>query len=132
MRMLEPCGELDLAAEAVLVDAGRHLGRQDLDHHLPRQLYVLGQEDPAHSATAEFTLDAEVRSQCFREPLCEVGQRSCSGKRGPKLRDTTGKPPESLGCAARRHALLTRDEHVPNNWPGASGHGVDDLKTQIA
>ena len=74
VRVLKPGSELDLATEAVLVDTRRHLRRQDLDDHPPRQLHVLGQEDAAHAAPTQFALDAEVWSQCFRQPLREVVQ----------------------------------------------------------
>ena len=56
--MLELGGELDLAAEAVDVDAGGELGREHLDHDLPARAPFLGQEDAAHPAAAELALEA--------------------------------------------------------------------------
>jgi hypothetical protein len=58
MGVLEPGGEPDLSLEALDVDAGAHLRRQDLDHYLSRQPGLLGQEDTAHPTAPELPQDA--------------------------------------------------------------------------
>ena len=60
MRVLERRGELDLAAEAVDVEARAELGREHLDHDLPAERGFLGQEDAAHPPTAKLALKVEI------------------------------------------------------------------------
>jgi hypothetical protein len=56
--VLELRCELNFAVKPFLINARRHVGGQDLDHDLPAEFDLLREEDAAHSATAEFFLDA--------------------------------------------------------------------------
>ena len=58
MRVLQLGGEANLALEPLHVHPGRHLGREDFNHHLPPQADLFGQEHAAHAAAAELALDA--------------------------------------------------------------------------
>jgi hypothetical protein len=57
LRLLEARGELDLALEAVDVDARQQIGRQHLHHDLPPQRGLLGQEHRGHASPAELALE---------------------------------------------------------------------------
>ena len=57
VRMLESCGELDLAKEALGSQARRQLGMEHLERHRPLVPEVLGEEDGGHAAAPELALD---------------------------------------------------------------------------
>jgi len=73
MRMLKPGGELNFAAEAILVDAGRHLRRKDLDDDLAAQGDFVGEEDPTHPATPQLLVEQVLGAEGGLEPGREVG-----------------------------------------------------------
>jgi len=70
--MLEPRGELDLALEALDVDRGAHLGRQELDDDLAPEPDFLGEEDAAHAAAAQLFQDAVLVTDRGLKPLLEL------------------------------------------------------------
>ena len=72
--MLERGRELDLAPEALDVDAGGQLGRQDLDDHLPAERGLLGDEHTAHAAAAELALEAVGIAESLLQLPQKVGQ----------------------------------------------------------
>jgi hypothetical protein len=72
--MLEPSGELDLAAETILVDAGRHLRRQDFNDYFTPKFDVHGEEDARHSTPTEFALDAVGLAQGGLKSFRQLGQ----------------------------------------------------------
>ena len=73
--MLERRGEVDLAAEPVQAQAGRELGREHLDHHLPAEAGLLGHEHAAHGAAAQL---APRRSG--RRGRCGAGRAGQAGR----------------------------------------------------
>src|SRR5690606_40416748 len=83
----------DLALEPVHVHRGRHLGREDLDDHLPADPHLLGEEDVAHPAAAELALDAVLVAEVALEALGQLRHGlgspvSCA--RRPRTSRTTG------------------------------------------
>ena len=58
MRVLQLRGQADLAAESLAAHRCRQLGRQHLDHDLPLEPELFGQEHPAHRPATELPLDA--------------------------------------------------------------------------
>ena len=68
-------GELDLALEAVDVDALRQFGRQDLDDDLARPSAFFGDEDARHPAAAELALDGVGRAECGLQIRAEIHSR---------------------------------------------------------
>jgi hypothetical protein len=73
--MLQPGGQLDFALEALDVDRGPHLGRQHLDHHLPAQPALLGEEDTTHAPAAKLLEQAIAFADCGFEAGLEVDGR---------------------------------------------------------
>ena len=77
--MVQRPGNLDLALESPALDRGGRRGRQDLDHHLAGEPRFLGEEDAAHPAAAELTLDlvavAEHRLQAVAEVSHDAPER---------------------------------------------------------
>ena len=55
--MLQLRGEVDLALEAFAIDAGRQVGRQDLDYDLPGEGALRGDEHAAHAAALELAFE---------------------------------------------------------------------------
>src|SRR5438094_8995937 len=95
--MLQRGGELDLAAEALGVQAGRHLRGQDFHHDLPLELALLSQKDPAHPTPAELLLDpvgvAEGGLQASQNVAHGAYDRSGTmPERPPRLAPPTRRP----------------------------------------
>src|SRR5687768_6611815 len=67
MRVLEPCGELDLAAETICVESRCEIGREDFDHYLAVELGICRDEDARHASAAELAVDTVGRSEDFLE-----------------------------------------------------------------
>jgi hypothetical protein len=82
VRVLQPGGQLDLAAEPVLVDAGRHLGREDLDDDLAAELDFVRQEDAAHAPATELLLDPVRRAEGRVETGAQIAHRIPTASRG--------------------------------------------------
>lgn len=74
MRMLELRREVDLAPEAIDVDARNEIFGKDLYHHASVELPLCGDEDTAHSSTAELSLYGVGISQIGSERFVEIGQ----------------------------------------------------------
>ena len=74
MRVLQRSRQLDLAAEAILVDPRRHVGRQHLDDDLAVERHFLGQEHTAHPPTAEFLLDGVGVADGGLDSVDEISQ----------------------------------------------------------
>jgi hypothetical protein len=72
MRVLKPCGELDLAAETICVESGCEIGREDFDHYLAVELGVCRDEDARHASAAELAVDTVGRSEDFLELRLQV------------------------------------------------------------
>ncbi len=103
--VLQRGGELDLAAEALGIDAGRELGGQHLDDDAAAQRHLFGQEHAAHTAAAELPLDPVGRSDGLLELLSQVGHRARSEDRGArgvgaKRRGEAGRAKLSWAAAA--------------------------------
>jgi hypothetical protein len=94
--MLERCRELDLAAESVGAQRGGEIRRQHLDHDLPAEGGLLGQEDAAHATAAQLALEQVAPGKGGTEVLENVGQPElvtgyplgyCRGGRAAKGRE---------------------------------------------
>jgi hypothetical protein len=57
VRVLELCGDLDLAGEPLGAEGGGELGSEDLYGDLPMMLQVFGEIHRRHAALAELALD---------------------------------------------------------------------------
>jgi hypothetical protein len=79
VRMLQPRRELDLAPEALAVDAGGEVGREHLHHHRPPERTLLGQvhaaHPPARQLAPEHERRRERRGQRRREGVVRVERR---------------------------------------------------------
>ena len=64
--------QLDLAMEPLGVDPCGELRRQDLDHHAPAQLGLLGEEHTAHPTAAELPLQAVPPSEDGLQAVADV------------------------------------------------------------
>ena len=73
MRVLQRGGQLDFAAEAILIHAGRHVGRQHLNDDFAMELYLFGQKHAAHATAAEFFLDAVGVADGGLDAVDEIG-----------------------------------------------------------
>jgi hypothetical protein len=74
----------DFAEDA---DLRRHLGRKDLDHHLAPERGLLGEEDAAHAAATEHTLDPVGTAERCREAgleVCQGGSLEVRVRRAPR------------------------------------------------
>ena len=58
MRMLESCGELNFAAEAIGVDSRGEIGRENFYDDLAVELGLGCDEDAGHAGAAELAVDA--------------------------------------------------------------------------
>jgi hypothetical protein len=72
VRVVELRRELDLAPEALDVDPGGQLRREDLDHDLPLERPLGGDEDAAHPAARELLLEVVGVAEGGLELLAEV------------------------------------------------------------
>ena len=87
MRVTQSRGKLDLTQKALLTDARRQLGTQDLDRHRTVVLEIPAQKHAGHAPTADLTLDRVAvgkRGGVFRVPghgreRCAAGPRCGSG-----------------------------------------------------
>jgi hypothetical protein len=75
VRVLQACGELDLAAEAVDVEALRQLWGQDLDDDFAAEGLLGGDEHARHSAAAEFAFEHVGVAKGGLELVAEVWGR---------------------------------------------------------
>ena len=59
-----------------MLNHGAELGREDLHHHAPAELRLLGDEHAAHAAAGELALDAEgvPNAACSRAPRSGVSR----------------------------------------------------------
>ena len=73
LRLLQARGELDLAAEAVDVDASDEVRRQHFDHDLPPERGLLGHEHACHPAAAELAFERVGGAEGGLEVVAEVG-----------------------------------------------------------
>ena len=71
VRVLQPCGELDLAEEPGYAGGAAQLRPDDLDRHRPAVSQVLREEDRRHAARADLTLE--------RVALAERGRQASEG-----------------------------------------------------
>ena len=87
VRMLQLRRDLDLLLEARRAHLARQLGRQHLDDDLPVQRSLRRDEQPAHPAAAQLTLEhvrvAERRLELCREE--QVVHEGTSGGSSPKI-----------------------------------------------
>jgi hypothetical protein len=72
VRVLKPCGELDLTAESICVESRREIGRKDFDNYLAVELGICRDKDPRHASAAELAVDTVGRSEDFLELLLQV------------------------------------------------------------
>ena len=72
MRVLQLRGQLNLAAEALHVDAGCQLGRKDLHHDAPLECALHGHEHAGHASAAEFPFEEELAVEGALESGWEV------------------------------------------------------------
>ncbi len=77
MRMLKLGGELNLAAEALDVDAGGELGQEDLYHHPPAEGPLLGHEHARHASAAQLPLELVGLAEGELKLLLEVAAHGC-------------------------------------------------------
>ena len=82
MRVLELRRQVDLAAESFTAHGRRQLGRQHLDHDLPLEAELLGQEDPAQRSAAELPVDAIAAVQGSPELRRDIGAAARYDGRG--------------------------------------------------
>src|SRR5437868_10592559 len=73
VRVLQACGELDLAPEAFDVDAGSEVGREDFHDDAPPESALLRDEDTAHAAAGQLALDDVGAGEGGLEVLAELG-----------------------------------------------------------
>ena len=73
VRVLQAGSELDLALEALGIESGRELRRQELDHHPPMERRLGRHEDAAHSPAPELALDDIAAPERSLEALDELG-----------------------------------------------------------
>jgi hypothetical protein len=107
--MLERGGQLDLAAEPVGAQGGGEIRRQDLDHDLPAEDGLLGQEDPAHAAAAQLALDQVAPGEGGAESIDDTGYSV-----DPR---TAARHP---AVPAPHHPLTRRYPAYPHRHPGRS------------
>jgi hypothetical protein len=69
--VLQPGGELDLALEALDIDGGTGLGRENLDDDLASQPGLLGQEDAAHPTAAQLLEETVTGAEGGLETVLE-------------------------------------------------------------
>ena len=85
--MLQLRRDLDLLLESGRAHLARQLGRQHLDHHLPVQRSLRRDEQPAHPAPTQLTLEhvhvAERRLKLCREEQIVHEGTSCGSS--PKI-----------------------------------------------
>jgi len=72
--VLKAGGKLDLALEALDVDRGRELRRQDLDHDVAAERRLLSEKDARHAAAAELTLEAICAPESRLELLAQISR----------------------------------------------------------
>ena len=72
MRVLEPCGELDLAAEALGAERRGEIGVQHLERDRTVVLRVLREVDRGHPAAPELALDRVARAERRLQLVLEV------------------------------------------------------------
>jgi hypothetical protein len=60
VRMLELCGELNLAAESLEIDSGRELGRQNFHDYFSSERSLLGEEYARHASASELALEGVI------------------------------------------------------------------------
>jgi hypothetical protein len=70
--MVKAGSELDLASKAFNAETCSKVGWQDLEHHAPAEGNLFGDEDPAHAATAELSLDTVDRAQGVLESFQQI------------------------------------------------------------
>ena len=87
VRMLQPRGDLDLAAEPLGAERRREVGAQHLDRHLAVVLEVFGEIDHRHPALAELALDAVAVGERGGEPV-ERQRGGDVGSRGVEAPET--------------------------------------------
>ena len=75
VRLLQPCGELYLAREALGAQALRQPGSDHLDHHLAAERGLVGDKHPRHPPTAELAFEGVGRPEGALELVAEVGHR---------------------------------------------------------
>ena len=113
VRMLQPRGELDLAAKAVGVQSSGEVGRQNLDHNLAAEVGVCRHEDTRHSPTAKLAVDLIDRAEYFLQLALKIGRQV------RVLRQ--GCPNYGLGEAAEPHSAyktLKLADLVSERMPG--------------
>ena len=87
--MLEPCGDFDLAEEAVGAEAGGQVRAQDLDGDHAVMLQVLRQVHRSHAALPQRALEAVAVVQGFGEAGRDVGHEA-SGWGSPQYGARSG------------------------------------------
>ena len=73
MRVLQLRRQMDLPPEALEAQPSRQDRRQDLDHDLPLEINLLGQEDVRHAAAPELPLDAVRIAERALQSLDQAG-----------------------------------------------------------
>src|SRR3954453_20866968 len=76
MGVLQPRGQADLAVEALGIEPGGQLRRQDLHDYPAPQCLVLGDEDATHPTAPEFPLDHIGITKRDMKGLDELGPAS--------------------------------------------------------
>jgi hypothetical protein len=74
MRVLEPCGEPDLALEPFRAERGGELGEENLERDRTVVLDVAGEIDRGHATPAELTLERVPPAQSFLKLSGKIGQ----------------------------------------------------------
>ena len=85
--MLQVGGEGDLALESCGAHLARQLRRQDLDDHLPIERPLRGEEEAAHPAGGQLSLDAVGITKYRLDALQQLRHR---GRRVSACRWTAG------------------------------------------
>ena len=85
--MLQPCGELDVAREAVGTGIAHDLGRNHFDDNVARERRFGGHEHARHATTAKFALEVvaarEGRAQLYGHVWHTHGSRRRSSLAKP-------------------------------------------------
>ena len=85
---------MDLAAEAIDVDAGGQLRREDFDDDPAAERVLLGDEDPRHAAAAELAVDdiagSQRRLEIVAQAHCVLAGLVESRTRAPRASSRTG------------------------------------------
>ena len=127
MRVLELRRDEDLAMEALAVDSGGEIGRENLDDDVAREASVMRDEHARHSPTRKLALEPVALAETGLEAVSELGHPRRSCIRAECIGGTQREPARldvhrSLPCALRRGPFERRSKlrvsaaRRPRSW----------------